>query len=127
MTIHIFNVSGDKPELLRQTLTLALAFETSKGAAGWYVSPEEGIVLCWGPPSNCPAYSAFPAPLTAEFLAPMVAAWLDSPQAKATAMPEEDQGYPDGDGDNELGWRVHASKDFYAICAVKPSYCYYGK
>lgn len=57
----------------------------------------------------------------------MVEGWLKSPQADDTAMPEEDRGYEDGDGDNVRGWRVHLSKDFYAICAVKPSYCYYGK
>lgn len=53
MTTHIFNVSGDKPELLRQALELAFAYGPGD-ANGWYISPEEGIVLVLGKAQQLP-------------------------------------------------------------------------
>ena len=38
-----------------------------------------------------------------------------------------DQGWPDGDGSNDLGWRVTTDEHFGCICTVRPSYLYFGK
>lgn len=127
MSTHVFNVSGDKPDLLTRTLALILQFHGGRGVDGWYVSPTDGLVLCWHKPSQTVSYAPFPARMGAEFLGPMVSAWLNSDEASAIPFEAADEGCPDGDGSNELGWRVYLPNDFYAICAVKPSYCYYGK
>lgn len=129
----VFNVSGDKPALLQQTLALVLAQRGGrKEADGWYYSAKLGLVFCWHAPGHLPAecgpYCAFPAPIQAEFLAPMVGAWLKSEQARKMELLEEDEGHPGGDGDNNDGWRVYTTAaDFYAICAIRPSAIYYGK
>lgn len=101
---------------------LALAFTRHKTAAGWK-EQNGAFVLSWYNPDGA-GWNAFPAPLEAEGLEPLVISWLKN----------QNYGYePDTDGSASKGFLVYnetygrIDNDPYAFVAIKPEWIVYDK
>jgi hypothetical protein len=129
MDNRVFNVNGSGEEMLRDTLSLAMTQSgASGGASGWEFMPDKGFVLySYGQVAN-----KFPTPLTAAQVAPMVHAWLESPEARGMKFEGWDADCKH-DGDNVYGWRAycenwgHVAGKWGVICAIRPAFLWYGK
>jgi hypothetical protein len=126
-----FNVNGQGEEMLGRAL--ALAFEQSDVGVGmakaWKRDDEHGLILLWSASHG----TAFPSPMDAQDVLPMVMAFLKEQKETPTVKCEGWDANADHDGSNSLGWRVHCGdwghvgSCHYSICAVKPVYLWHGK
>lgn len=129
---RIFNVNGElKPDgekLLLAALELAFATSGFKHAKAWRYSTTHGLILDW----HCfKGNNAFPAPLDAKGVFPIVLQWMNSPEAGAVQLDKWDSDY-DHDGHNGLAWRVYCEDWGHvdgrdSIVAIKRTYAWYGK
>ena len=129
MNNRVFNVNGASLGLLLTTLKLAFdQWHNKAKTTGYTIDSKKGMILFW---CNIDTkYSLFPSPLSAEEVAPVVWAWL---QTNPTIECKDWDANHDHDGHNELGWRVycedwgHIGGNHYTIVAIKPAYIWYGK
>jgi hypothetical protein len=135
MDNKIFNVNGRSREQLKKTLELALTKEDGslRTVEGWEYKKDKGLILLWHADTKYNNNAQkFPVPVDLETITNIAAAWLKTDEAKAVPMEGWDHD-ASHDGDNELGFRVycedwgHVGSNHYAIVAVKPAYCWYGK
>jgi hypothetical protein len=125
----IFNVNGRSNNRLRDAIKLA-APDRCK-LKGFRKHESKGLIFYWTD-SKRPGYSAFPAPLTAEDVFPMVVQYLASKEVRI-AKHEGWDANADHDGDNVAGWRVyvedwgHVDDEYEAAFAVKFAWIWLGK
>jgi hypothetical protein len=105
---------------------MTIAFrQQSKGAVGYVVTAEKGMVFFWSDYEKVPGYQPLPFPFKAADAADFAGKWL-----KHTASYGSE---PDHDGDNSPGWRVyneawtHVNGWHSAFCAVRPVWMMNGK
>lgn len=128
----VFNVNGRGLDMLRAALQLAYQQNGEKTTAkAWKFIPEAGFVLLWWN-DRADGSNAFPCPMNAEAVAPMIIEWLASEDAKGMKCSDWDAD-TDHDGHNSKGWRIytgdwgHINDITSAICAVRPAYLWHGK
>lgn len=127
-----FDMNGpaDDPPLLLAALKLvAMQRGSSAPFSGWSFDPHAGFVIHW---HLGPGINPFPEQLTAEGLAPLVTAWLSTPDARGMDCEERDSDI-DHDGHNDMGWRLYAGdyspvgRIHSALCAIRRVFVWYGK
>lgn len=130
MDNRIFNVNGRGTEMLTDTLKLVFTqWGKNSRCVSWRFNKDKGLILKWHAEDGD---SILPSPMTAEECIPMIVSWLNSGVAKNMTYQRWDAD-EDHDGENCMGWRVycedwgHVDDSFYAICAVRPVYLWYGK
>lgn len=113
-----FEIASDR----KLTEILELAFSRHSTAAGWK-EQNGAFVLSWHNPAGA-GWNAFPAPLAAKDLEPLVISWLKN----------QNYGYePDTDGSVRKGFLVYNERygriadDPYAFVAIKPEWIVYDK
>ena len=130
MDNKVFNVNGRSIHQLKQTLKLALTDEYGDidKVGSWEIDKEHGFILN----SISIRGNKFPIELPIEFITDIVWNWLHSEDAKKMNFEGWDDD-ADHDGHNELGFRVycddwgHVGYNHYALVAIRPAYCWYGK
>jgi hypothetical protein len=133
MDNRVFDVNGCDDESLLVALILAFKQQSTKATAkGWIKSPTHGLILLW---HTNDAATAFPNPMTADECLPIVKSYLKHVECTDELCSGWDADFSKADNDvsTELGWRVycedwgHVNGNCYAICAIKPSFMWYGK
>jgi len=131
MDNRLFNVNGHGSEGLAKALDLAFMQHGNKATCThWVESITHGLILLWGKESNDSI--ALPARLSAANSLTMVEMWLTGDFAKKVKFSKWCD-LTDHDGSDTRGWQVyvedwgHVAEQRYAICAIKPAWCWHGK
>jgi hypothetical protein len=137
MDNKVFDVNGVSKEQLKKTLELVLYDEYDRHAKvpSYTIDPKKGFVLF----RDATQGNKFPIPLGYPTLTDIIFEWIHSGVAKNMDLIGWDAN-ADHDGENDLGFRVYveswghvelSSPSYgdgqYAICAITPSWIWYGK
>ena len=132
MDNRVFNYRGRTKAQFMLAFKLALLDEYGREqrVSSWEVDTNKGLIFNWVSSRG----NAFLMPLNAETAAEMAWDWLQSDEAKKIQADDGGGSYiNDCDVSNELGFRIynetwgHVGTNQYAIIAIRPSYCWYGK
>lgn len=139
MDNRVFNVNGKGTETLTQVLELAFnQLGKNTRAKGFVFDQKKGLILLWYLPEKVfgseqhNKIQKFPAPLTANGVAPIVMEWLSSEEAGQVQLSDWDLNI-EHDGHNSLGWRVyvedwgHIGNYNGTIAAITPAFMWHGK
>lgn len=138
MDNRVFDFIGRTDEQLLMALELAMLNEygESISAKGWMIDQKKGLILFeyLGESKS----TAFPSPLGAEELFPLIKKYLSQESTWQNTDFSEFEVDLEHDGDNEEGFRIYtenfggiqnSNKIKYSgsFLAIKPCYCWYGK
>lgn len=130
MDNRVFDVNGVGSKSLQQALNMVFDQWSDNCTAKAWEHTEKGMILVW---CKDQAANNLPAPMTADQVLPLVEAYLDSEDADSLELPRWSNNFGDSDVSCEKGWRVyvedwgHVNNNHYAICAIIPSWAWYGK
>lgn len=131
MDNRVFNVNGNGSKGLLAALELVFLQDGSNTTCkGWKETKEHGLILYWLDKRD--NNTSLPVPMNAQQCIHFVEAWLETDFAKTVELSDwcEDA---DHDGHNSEGWQVYCENwgkvggSDYAICAIKPAFCWHGK
>lgn len=149
MDNQIFKVNGVRKEDLQDTLNLIINLKYRNSACthtieGWKFIPNKGLVLYWCLADNQYVkdpkdfINSFPAKLNADQATEIVWQWLQTSEEAKNFKNEEtwENNFVEGrdtDVMTKKGWTVYledwgqVKSSFYTICAIRPSWAWYGK
>ena len=142
MDNKLLNLNGRTKKQFKIAMSFAFTNEYDEAlkAKSWSVSEENGLVIYYI--LNKDKQTPFPAPITAETAIEFAWEWLNSenrPDVKRSPWCDD----LDHDGSNANGWQIYLGEydkdqnhcpswgnvggESFAICAIKPAYCWHGK
>ena len=132
MDNKLLNLNGRTKKQFKIAMSFAFTDEYDKAlkAKSWSVSEENGLVIHYI--FNKAKHTPFPVPITADAAIEFAWEWLNS-ENRTDVEYSPWCGNLDHEGSNSKGWQVylgewgHVGGESFAICAIKPAYCWYGK
>lgn len=130
---RVFDVNGVDDKHLKKAIDLAFMIDSERAIAKYYLVTEDKGLIFFAYKSDSLVANILPVPLDAEGVYEFTKEWLKSNAAQNIKLDGFFDTANDCDVSEDWGWRVyleqwgHVGNHWGVICAISPSWIWYGK
>jgi hypothetical protein len=130
---RVFDINGVDDIHLKKAIELAFSIDSDNRMAKAYMVTEKHGLIFFAYKSDGVAANEFPVPLDASEAFDFAKEWLKSNSAHSVKLEGFFKSTNDSDVSEDWGWRVYleewgrVDRHWGVICAISPSWIWYGK